>query len=181
MANVKTTSITKKYRDKNGKDQELTINLARVADRLKQFREENPRASIKSNSTRFDDGSIEFVTVIIKDKADEYSADADGHATYTKSELSQPKSFEKLETISMGRALAKLGYLNNGEVATTEEMDEFNEYKEKKLNESIALLNDCDTLDQLKTVFMGLGSLMANPKIVTAKDIKKLELQKESK
>ena len=168
MANVKTTKIG-------------NFDYSLVPDRLKQFREDNPRASIETKPTFNEDGSVYFSAKIVSDKTNVGSPEATGTAFYTKEELKKTKSFEKLETISVGRALALLGYLNSGQVATTEEMSEFNEYKEQKLDEAIALLNDCDTLDKLKTVFMGLGNLMANPKIVTAKDIKKMELQKASK
>jgi len=170
MANVKTSKLGN-----------TGVDYAKVPDRLKQFREENPRALVETKPTFNEDGSLFFSARIVTDKANKSSAEATGTAFYNKDELKKVKAFEKLETISVGRALALLGYLNNGEVATTEEMDEFNEYKEQKLDEAIALLNDCDNIDQLKTVFMGLGNMMANPKVVTAKDIRKLELQKASK
>lgn len=167
MANVKTSKLGN-----------TGVDYAKVPDRLKQFREENPRALVETKPTFMEDGSVYFSARIISDKTNDGSPEATGTAFYTKSEINQVKGFEKLETISVGRALALLGYLNNGEVATTEEMEEFNEYKEQKLEDAIALLNDCDSLEQLKTVFMGLGNLMADPKIITTKDIKKLELQK---
>ena len=72
------------------------------------------------------DGTVVFSARIVKDKADESSAEATGHS-YGK--LGESKAFEKLETIATGRALALLGYLNNGQVATTEEMEEFESYK----------------------------------------------------
>lgn len=100
-----------------------------VPDRLKRFREEHPRAKIDSNPTYNEDGSITFKTTIIKDQADPYSAVGTGNARYTEVELKKAKAFEKLETISKGRALADIGYLNDGQVATTEELEEFYEFK----------------------------------------------------
>lgn len=38
--------------------------------------------------------------------------------------IDEPKSFEKLETIAVGRALAFAGYLASGEIACAEEMDD---------------------------------------------------------
>ena len=179
MANVKTTRIEKKYKDKKtGEYKSLTIEHAKVKDRLKAFWEANPQGSILTDRVK-DSETIEFVTNIIADQGNEFSRKARGHAM-----ANLPlgdKDYEKLETISVGRALALIGFATDGEVASFEEIEDFNHYKEKQLEDTIALLNDCDTLDQLKTVFMGLGNLMANPKIVTAKDIKKMELQKESK
>lgn len=177
--NVKTTSITKQYKDKKtGEYKSLTIEHAKVKDRLKAFWESNPHGSILTDRVK-DNETIEFVTNIIADQSDEFSRKARGHAM-----ANLPlgdKDYEKLETISVGRALALVGYATDGEVASFEEIEDFNNYKEKKIEDAIALLNACDNLDQLKEVFLGLGTMTANPKVVTAKDIKKLELQKGTK
>ena len=103
-----------------------TINLkgndyATVPQRLKQFRQDNPRSIVETKPEFMPDGTVVFSARIVKDKADESSAEATGHS-YGK--LGESKAFEKLETIATGRALALLGYLNNGQVATTEEMEE---------------------------------------------------------
>ena len=108
---------------------------ALVPVRLKAFREENPRASIKATPHWRDDGSLDFETEIIRDQSDENSARGNGWAHYSAAELKNPKAYEKLQTISKGRALADIGYLNNGQVATTEEMLEFADYKEQQFNE----------------------------------------------
>lgn len=174
MANVKTSKLGN-----------TGVDYAKVPDRLKQFREENPRASIETKPTFNEDGSVFFSAKIVSDKTDAGSPEATGTAFYNKAELNKVKSFEKLETISVGRALALLGYLNNGEVATTEEMDEFNTYKEQKLEtareEIIVQINDCKDLEELKKLFFSLDTMMSDEKIVTAKDIKKLELEKGKK
>lgn len=99
---------------------------ALVPQRLKQFREDNPRSSVETKPSFQEDGTVVFSAKIVKDKADPSSADATGHS-YGK--MGDPKAFEKLETIATGRALALLGYLNNGQVATTEEMQEFEAYQ----------------------------------------------------
>lgn len=100
-------------------------DYALVPDRLLKFRNENPRASIITEHTFNPDNSITFTATIIKDLSDPNSARATGNARYTEVELKKPKAFEKLETVSVGRALANLGYLNDGQVATTEEMEEY--------------------------------------------------------
>lgn len=100
-------------------------DYALVPDRLLQFRKENPRASIETKHTYNPDNSITFTATIIKDLADPNSARATGNARYSEVELKKPKAFEKLETVSVGRSLANLGYLNDGQIATTEEMEEF--------------------------------------------------------
>jgi hypothetical protein len=157
------------------------VDYAKVPDRLKKFREDNPRAKVETSFVRNDDGSVDFKAYLLKDKADEYSADATGSASYSVAEMKPAKAFEKLETIAVGRALGLLGYLNNGEVATTEEMEEFNEYRAQKQEDAILSLQEATTIDDLKTTFISLGPLMANPKVVTAKDMRKMELMKEAK
>lgn len=129
-----------------------SANYAKVSDRLKAFRTDNPRASIETTPIPQEDGMMMFKTKIVKDKADEFSADATGHALQTKTGV---KDFEKLETISVGRALALLGYASDGEIASSEEMEEFEEYKAQKhfekLDEYKELLESSNSLDELKT------------------------------
>lgn len=112
-------------------------DYALVPARLKKFREANPRASIETNPTILDDGSVIFKATIVQDRGDEYSPTATGTARYDATEIKKPKAFEKLETISVGRALANIGYLNDGQIATTEEMEEFEQYKLNKIEEAI--------------------------------------------
>jgi len=131
---------------------------ATVPARLKEFREKNPRASIKSKPTHHEDGSLEFETVIVQDRGDEFSAEANGHAYYTATEASVKKSYEKLETISIGRALAKLGYLNNGQVATTEEMQEFEDFKQDKITDAIEAVKTASTRSEFENIISKLSA-----------------------
>jgi hypothetical protein len=108
--------------------------------------------------------------------ADEHSARATGNARYTAEELKKAKSFEKLETISVGRALANLGYLNDGQIASTEELEEFHDYKLSQAMEAIEAINDMKSLDELKAYFLSLGSIGSNKDVWAAKETKKKEL-----
>ena len=174
---VKLTKIEKKYKDKKtGEYKTLTINFAKVADRLNEFREANPRGMIKT-SYEFIDKNLVFTTYILKDKKDKNSADSTGHAMaiFDGSE----KQFEKLETISVGRALALLGYSAGGEIASSEEMEEFNEYKEDKLREArieaIFNIESSKTIDELRKNFMNSG-MMFDEEVIAAKDKMKEKL-----
>jgi hypothetical protein len=109
-------------------------DYATVPQRLKEFREKNPRATIETKPTVTGE-VIMFEAKIIADSSDPNSPSATGHS-YGK--LTGEKAFEKQETVSVGRALSLLGYLNNGQVASTEEMQEFEEYKLNQVHESIA-------------------------------------------
>lgn len=130
-------------------------DYATVPARLKEFRIMNPRASISTVPKFLDDGGLMFQATIIADRADDSSATATGTAMYTASEMSGKKQFEKLETISIGRALAVLGYLNNGEVATGEEMAEFEEYQSDKIKKSIS---EAKSREEFKTILAKMNA-----------------------
>lgn len=149
-------------------------DYATVPVRLKEFREKNPRAGIITAPMFGEDGSLTFKVEITVDRADDSSATATGHAHYTAKEMAARKAFEKLETVATGRALSMLGYLNNGQVASTEEMLEFEEYRdsrqEEKKSAAIEKLQEAKTLDELKKTFISLGELMADEDVVKVKD-----------
>lgn len=127
---------------------------AQVKDRLMEFRTDNTNGSIETTPTFQPDGQILFKARIIRDRSDESSAEATGHAL---GKNSGDKAFEKLETIAVGRALALLGYASSGEIASSEEMEEFDEWKQEQHRESVLewqeKLVDCKDLTQLKSLW----------------------------
>lgn len=134
MGNVKTTKI------------QGGAEYALVPDRLKEFRENNPRALIETAPT-IDGETIIFKARIVSDKSDPHSAEATGHSYGLNKGA---KAFEKLETVSIGRALSILGYLNNGEIASTEELQEFEAYRLEKFGKDIA---EAKTVEQLMAIY----------------------------
>lgn len=190
---VATTKIEKQYKDKKtGEWKSITINYAKVVDRLNEFRSDYSNSKISTNHKILDDGSIVFKAYAWKDKTDFMeilksgadatvallSADSEGTA---KSTDTGEKSFEKLETISLGRCLALLGYAGTGEIASSEEMEEFEKFKRDKAEAAIEALNEASTLEELKDTFFSLGKLMANPEVVKAKDARKVALNANPK
>lgn len=143
-----------------------TINLqgkeyAQVKDRLAEFREKCPNGLIETTPTIQTDGSVMFKARILKDKSDENSAEATGHAMGMNKGV---KAFEKLETIAVGRALALLGYATNGDIASSEEMEEFIEYqqtkKEQQVFDLMAKVDEITNLEELRVFYKenkGLG------------------------
>ncbi len=129
-----------------------------VPDRLKKMRESNPRASVETEPTYNADNSITFKATIIKDLSDEYSARATGSARYTELELKKPKAFEKLETVSVGRALAMLGYLNDGQIASTEEMQDFEMFKLEKVEQAIQDIGKAEKRGDFETIMSSLSA-----------------------
>lgn len=132
-------------------------NYAEVKERIKEFRADCPNGLIETTPTIQPDGSILFKARILKDKAEPSSGEASGHALgANKGE----KAFEKLETIAVGRALALLGYSADGEIASSEEMEEFMHFQEEKklsrIEEDTKALEAVKTLGELKTVWGNL-------------------------
>lgn len=124
-------------------------DYATVPVRLKEFRSKNPRSKLESIPHWHEDGSLDFETNIIVDQADENSMQGNGWAHYSAKEMADSKAFEKLSTISTGRALANIGYLNNGEIATTEEMEEFEQYRLERYEGEIKEAADVTSLMQI--------------------------------
>lgn len=156
-------------------------DYALVPARLKRFREEHIHASIDSNPTYNPDGSITFKTIIIQDLTDVASARGSGTARYTEKELTaKAKQFEKLETISVGRALASLGYLNDGQVASTEEMEDFESYqqlqKQEAIDNAVELIAGAKSNADLDVVIKSIRGLLGEPAVLDAGKKKRAEL-----
>lgn len=174
---VTTTKIKKEYTNAQGEKKTIEINYARVVDRIKEFRKDNQRGSIKTKMS-IADGFVSYEAIIIKDKSDEYSADATGHAVESVERIGKnQKQFEKLETVAIGRALAILGYGASGEVASFEEMEEFTKYRDERIENIIEDMQKCKTIPDLRKLFMDLGPYMAESRVIKAKNKRKKELE----
>lgn len=172
-------------------------DYAKVATRLKEFRSDFPKSKIETVNSLLDSGETELKAFLWKEKTEllelmkagvtdkevlQSSADANGTARKKLSD--KDKDFEKLESIAVGRALAMLGYLSSGEIASFEEMAEYNAFKNEqkfiKIAETITLLQQASTMDELKQLFVGSG-LVQEPNVVAAKDKRKAELTEPAK
>lgn len=188
---VKTTKIEKKYTDKrSGQEKSITIDYAKVADREKAFREDNPRSKTHTQHLR-EGNKVTVLAYIWKDKKDLIellkagakfddalaSCDATGIAEAVGV---GEKAIEKCETVAIGRALAHLGYAMSGEIASSEEMEQFEEYKlEKHANEIMAAIEDlknCSDITTLQRVFVGLPLAIRGEKAVIAEKDKMKEV-----
>lgn len=182
------TKIEKKYKDKKtGEDKSVTIEYAKVNDRLLEFRQDCPKGSIVTSFQMVPftevDGKvitrIIFKSHIVKDRGDSTSAEATGHATGK--DDGTEKVFEKLETIATGRALALLGYGAKGEIASSEEMEEFLADKQEKLAEALfecsESIGNCESVESLKSYWTSLSAELINNKVlIEAKNTKYREL-----
>lgn len=143
-----------------------TINLqgkayAQVATRLKEFRERCPNGLVDTKHRLEEDGSWTFKATILKDKAvtssGEGSGSSRGFLKDPKTGVEIPKAFEKLETIAVGRALAVLGFMASGEVASFEEMEDFLSEKETKrqlkIQEIMQKIDSIQNLSELREYY----------------------------
>lgn len=146
---------------------------AQVAERIKAFREENPNGIIETVPNFKEDGQVQFSCRIMKDKANSNSGEATGNSF---GKVTGDKSFEKLETIAVGRALAMLGYMASGEIASSDEMEEFMTYREEQLQRAIEGMQQIDSLAELRTYFISLGSFISDSRVIEAKDKRKAEI-----
>ena len=167
-------------------------DYAKVADRIKVFWEENPNGKIDTEREDIPDNKVRFIARIWRDSdvvsnlattgtginAIKFTANATASADAIKK---GDKENEKLETVAVGRALAMLGYLASGEVASREEMEQFEIYKadlfQDEVNKTIELMKKAKTIDELRKLYVSLRSeLRTSPEIINAKDELKTKL-----
>lgn len=159
-------------------------DYASVAQRIKEFRADHPNSKILSREITLENGDVIFKAYIWRDRdtyisGDLDSADSDGMAKAPAKSFEKEKQFEKLQTIAIGRALAILGYLASGEIASFEEMEEFLRDKEEKrqayIQEQVELFDHAKSIDELKELWATTNKV--EPAIIAAKDKRKAELE----
>lgn len=176
------------------------FDMASAADRVLAFWEKYPKGKISTEKSKDEDGLLIFKTYIWKNKSDYIelakvpgiskdallsSADAEGTAKQENIK-SAKKDFEKLETISVGRALAFLGFAKNGQIASTEEMERFYNYQEDKQEEdiesAIEYLKESSNIEELKSRWSQVDrEIQKDERVIKAKDDRKNDISKESK
>lgn len=143
-------------------------NYATVPARIKEFREANPNGLIETKPEVQSDGQVIFSARILKDKSNPSSGESTGHSI---GKLAGDKAFEKLETIAIGRALAILGYMASGDIASSEEMENFQEYQKDIKEKIILTLEETSDLEELSRVWSSLsGNHKVDKEILACKD-----------
>ena len=147
-----------------------------VGERMLSFREDHPNSKILTSFTEKEDGEITFKTYIWKDKKvfmdwitkgnkEMALLTADSEAS-SRGPSKGKKEFEKQETIATGRALAYLGYSGNGQIASSEEMEDFLSYKDEKNEEdvlsAIEYVSESQTVEELMKRYLELGMDIRN-------------------
>lgn len=123
-------------------------DYAKVSERLKEFHRTYPNGNI-STDYKSGDQLISFKAIITPDtsKPERFFT---GHSL---GKNGQVKAFEKLETIAVGRALAFLGLLADGDVASADEMEEYSEEGNGKEAERLS------QIEELKIIADGIDSI----------------------
>ena len=137
-------------------------DYAKVTERLKLFNEACSNGNIHTEAIPLGDKMI-LKAVVSNGKGKETTGSAFG-------KVGGQKEYEKLETIAVGRALAFHGYLADGEIASSEEMEEFEDYKAEKIRILQQKVKKCETIEDLQKIWeenKGLGPVFG--KIVTEK------------
>jgi hypothetical protein len=160
-----------------------SADYSKVKVRVKEFRSDNPNGLIETTPT-ITDTHIIFKARILKDKANPNSAEATGHSMgEIGGDKKKDKVFEKQESIAVGRALALLGYGADGEIASSEEMEEFQEYQNEKKTEAIMevteAIGNCQNVEELKTLWASLSGEM-KVHVKAAQEAKKLQLNENN-
>jgi len=156
-----------------------SADYSKVKTRVKEFRTDNPNGLIETTPT-ITETHIIFKARILKDKSNPNSAEATGHSMgEIGGDKKKEKVFEKQESIAVGRALALLGYGADGEIASSEEMEEFYAHKQEQLAEQIMevteAIGNCTTLTELQSYWAALSGEMKTHAF-DAKEAKKKEL-----
>jgi hypothetical protein len=135
-----------------------TINLqgkeyAKVAERLRAVHEDHKDFDIVNSYEVTPAGAVVFTaTLTIRDKKD-----AKNVVTYTGhsyGKLGAAKAFEKQETIAVGRALAFAGYHADGEIASVDEMADYEQSVDTEAVQSaISAIDATKDLNGLKKVY----------------------------
>ncbi|KUK98281.1 MAG: hypothetical protein XE08_0614 [Parcubacteria bacterium 32_520] len=170
-----------------------TINIsgseyAKVSERLKEFHKTYKSGRIET-SYNLTESMICFKTIITPDTTnpDRFFT---GHSL---GKLTGTKAFEKLETISVGRALAFLGLLADGEIASYEEMSEYvieegeksaeKFEKIEKLKKEADKIKDIDELRKFYAKNRGIGKEFDDFIVNKSKELKEKnkDVKKEKK
>lgn len=180
------------------------FDMASAGDRLLAFWENYPDGKISIERNDYD-GSLVYKAFIWKKKSTYLEALATGAARDLVMESADAiaearneaalakKDFEKLQTISIGRALAVLGFLKDGRVASDEELElwkdkaskfDANEYAQQK-QQTLDAINQASDIDVLQEVWKNAAKanvrLINDEELVAAKDAMKDKFTKPKK
>lgn len=148
---------------------------AQVAERLRAIHEDHKGAfDILTEYNVTESGNIVFtakIALYLKEGVRTYSGHSFGKVGAT-------KAFEKLETIAVGRALAFAGYHGDGEIASTDEMQELaKDLDTEAVTSAIAQIQSAKTVPAMRKAYKDMPvEIQQNKDVIEAGKAKKKEL-----
>lgn len=136
-----------------------TINLsgkqyAQVAERLRAIHEDHKDFDIITKFIETQSGIVFRAKLAIRDKVEGTTQTYVG-SSYGKA--GAVKAFEKLETIAVGRALAFAGYHADGEIASADEMADYNNsIDESEMIDALDKMESAKSVTDLNKIFKSL-------------------------
>jgi hypothetical protein len=111
--------IILKHKDKDGNTVETSYVM--VKDRIREFRKDHPLWSLITNLEKMEAGNVVF-SARISDETSRVLATGFAWEQVNASYINKTSAVENCETSAIGRALANLGYLGDGEYASFDEL-----------------------------------------------------------
>lgn len=153
------------------------FNYAKVAARVAEFHLANDNGSIRTQDNLVGQTVFWKATVVpdVKNPERIFNGGSSG-------KVMDEKSYEKLETIAVGRALAFAGYLSDGEIASLEEMAKYEEpVIQVDAETAIAKLNAAKNLGELQSAWQRLTEAeRRNEDVAFAKEALKTDFMEAS-
>lgn len=147
----KTRTVKIERKNKEGRVT-ATFDYAKVSARVAEFNLTHTNGSIRTQYTNENGWTLFRATIIPDVKIPER------YFTGTSlGKLGSEKALEKLETIAVGRALAFAGFLSDGEIASSEEMDKYQEtitlLEEEEVIDASTQLESAHDFEELKKIW----------------------------
>jgi tetrahydromethanopterin S-methyltransferase subunit A len=124
---------------------------AQVSERVKAIHEATEgKVTITTTYDVTPSGNIVFTATVEVEGKGKYTGHSFG-------KVAQSKSFEKQETIAVGRALAFAGYLADGGIASAEELQEHaEEIDAEALSDAVAKIQESKDVEELNRTYKDL-------------------------
>ena len=173
MIQKKTKTVIIERKNREGKVI-AKITYAKVADRLGEFLKANANATI-STKCEFKEDFVIFVATVIPD----HTTPSRYFTGTSLGKIGFDKALEKIETLAVGRALAFGGYLADGEIASAEEMQKYEETTVPvDVDVAVLKITSSTNLDELKKNWASLSAdERANKEIIKVKEEMKKEYE----
>jgi len=147
---------------------------AQVAERLRAVHDQHKNFDIVTTYEVTPAGSVVFTATLTIRDADKTTV----YTGHSFGALKAAKAFEKQETIAVGRALAFAGYHADGEIASADEMAEYEDSADSEMvTTAVSTIQKAKDLKELKKAYEAMPPEMQRSKrVLEAGKVKKQAL-----